>query len=95
MTTADQNPTPPESTEASEAAALEAFEQHALSQGVLLKGEMNRFATGYNVVACRADTGEPLYLGFLVTLHMANHPAEFRAALEKLLAEALAALVRK
>ena len=83
-------------TEAEETAALVAIEQHALAQGILLEGRKNRFAEGYHVAARRADTGERLPgLGFQATLALANDPAVFRAALEQLLAEAVAALVRK
>jgi hypothetical protein len=82
-------------TEAEQTVALEAFEQHALAQGVILEGRANHFTEGYHVTARRADTGERLPgLGFQATLHLANHPAEFMAALETLLAEAVAALVR-
>ena len=79
-------------TEAEEIAALEAFEQHALSQGVILEGCKDT-SGGYHVAARRADTGEKLLLAFPVSLRMANHPDEFTAALEKLLADAVAALV--
>lgn len=89
------NPTRLGPAEAEETAALEAFEQHALAQGVILEGRKAPFGGGYNVVARRADSGESLLVGFPVSLRMANHPAEFRAALEKLLADAVAALVPK
>ncbi len=89
------NPTRLGPTEAEETAALEAFERHALSQGIILEGKMAPFSEGYNVIARRADTGEPLLPGFPVTLRMAENPEEFRAALEQLLADAVTALVRK
>lgn len=87
------NPTRLGPTEAEETAALEAFEQHALRLGVVLQGEKNALSDGYNVIARRADTGQRLHLGFAVTLGMASHAATFTAALEKLLADAVAALV--
>ena len=79
-------------TEAEETAALVAFEQLALARGIILEARKDPFGPDYHVLARRSDTGARLHLSFAVTLGMASHPATFTAALEKLLAEAEAAL---
>lgn len=80
---------------ADEVSVLEAFEALALAQGVLLQGQKSRFREAWFVVAKRHDTGEDLDLSFEVTYSLATDLAAFRAALTKLLAEAVAALVRE
>ena len=79
-------------TEAEKVAELEALEAHARQLGVLLEGRKEPFGDHYRVIARRADTRAALRLSFRVNEAMAQHHAQFMAALHALLAEALAVL---
>lgn len=74
--------------------ALDAYARRAEAEGILLRGHQGRASGSYFVVAFRAETQQPLEASFAVTYELATDYPLFCAALDQLLLQAKAELVR-